>query len=295
MKFTKKLICSLLAVVICVSFGACAKGTEDTTNANETTEVTTEKKVLEYYEEITTLATMDSSIDATYTGKSTSSTSGETTKILYKYVLNDGATIDAYLTSIEGSGFTNIDNGDNSYSIIMNDVIVATVADVDGTIEFNIIPEKLRKPAPGNETIIKKGEKIEGDEFVFTLKSVKFEKEVKPNNISSVYTSYTADSGKTYIDLKATYYNNSKANVCVRDLPVVTADYNDGFTYDSFAIVDDGDGSFTWASSYVVCEPLSDCEMHALIEVPNEVESSDLPLFLTFTLDNGVTYRYNIR
>lgn len=144
------------------------------------------------------------------------------------------------------------------------------------------------------EQIINIGDVIQTDDFDFTLKNVELTYEILPPNTSSAYTSYTASDGKIYVHIDGDYYNKSKKDVHIRDLFVPTVNFNDGYTYNGFVVVDDGDNSFTWVSSYVVCVPLATCHYHGLVECPSTIESSGGSLYTTFTI-NGTTYRYNIR
>ncbi len=157
-------------------------------------------------------------------------------------------------------------------------------------------PEIETEPAQSAasyETIVL-GQTISTDSFDFTINNVELTYELKPRNTSSVYVSYPAEEGKVYIHIDAEYLNKSKRDICIRDLPVPHADYNDGFCYEGFVVVDDGDNRFDWVSSYVVAEPLTTCHYHGLIECPVIVDESGDPLFITIVID-GVTYRYDIR
>ena len=138
------------------------------------------------------------------------------------------------------------------------------------------------------------GETISTDNFDFTVNFVELTYELKPQNTSSVYTSYPAEDGKVYIHIDAHYLNKSKQDVCIRDLPVPYADYNDGYCYTGFPVIDDGDNSFDWVSSYVAAEPLVTCHYHGLIECPVIVDQTGDPLFITLEI-GGTTYRYDIR
>ncbi len=146
----------------------------------------------------------------------------------------------------------------------------------------------------GEYTIIEEGQTITTDNFEFTLNDVELTYEVKPINTSSVYTSYPADSGKVYIHIDGDYYNTSKRDVIIRDLPVAAADYDDGYKYSGFVIIDRNDNSFSYASSTVACTPLETCHYHCLIDCPEVVDESDAPLFITIKLGETV-YRYDIR
>ncbi len=142
---------------------------------------------------------------------------------------------------------------------------------------------------------IKKGDKIETEKFDFTLKNVELTYDVEPKDTSSFFTHYEAPDGKVYVHLTGDYYNKSKRDVCVRDLFTATADFDDGYTYDGFAIVDDAEGTgFEWVSSYIICTPLSTCSYHCLIECPEAVDESDKSLVVTFEIED-TTYQYTIR
>ncbi|MCC8014745.1 MAG: hypothetical protein LIO87_06070, partial [Eubacterium sp.] len=138
------------------------------------------------------------------------------------------------------------------------------------------------------------GETIVTDNYEFTLNNVELTYEVKPSDTSSVYSSYTADDGKVYIDVSGSYYNTSKKDACVRDLPKASADYDNGYTYSGFAAVDTGN-SFDWVSSYVICTPLETCRYHCIIECPEIVNSSDSSLYVLLPLADSNTYKYVIR
>ena len=106
-----------------------------------------------------------------------------------------------------------------------------------------------------------------------------------------MYTSYPAESGKVYVHVDGEVYNTSKRDIDIGSLPIPTADYDSGYTYTGFAVVDDGDNSFDWVTSYTACTPLETCHYHGLVECPEVIDGSDAPLFVTFKLADGITYR----
>ena len=63
----------------------------------------------------------------------------------------------------------------------------------------------------------------------------------------------------------------------------VKADYNDGFTYDGFAVVNDSSTGFTYSNISTI-DPLETKGMRFLIDCPKEIEESQNPLFLIFTV-----------
>lgn len=252
-------------------------------------------KVLAYFEECASLPTPDSCVDVRYSGKSTSSSNGVTTKIEYKYTFNNSAVLSEYISLLESQGFSAESTSDQEYSVIENKYIIANVKLEGSLLLVSIVPTENRVMSASNAVTISLGETIVTPDYEFTLNNVELTYELKPSNTSSVYTSYPAESGKVYIHIDGSYFNTSKRDVCIRDLFVPTADYNNGYTYTGFVVVDDGDNSFDWVSSYVVCTPLETCHYHGLIECPEAVDNSTAPLYVTFTLADGVTYRYDIR
>ena len=137
------------------------------------------------------------------------------------------------------------------------------------------------------------GDKISTNDFDFTLNNVELTYTVNPEDTSSVYSSYDADSGKIFVHVDGSYYNKSKKDICVRDLFAPTVEYDDGYSYEGFVAVDDGN-SFTWAQSYIVCNPLATCHYHGIIECPEVVSQSNAPLKVLITI-NGTKYEYSIR
>ena len=154
-------------------------------------------------------------------------------------------------------------------------------------------PQEQASEAPAGNTL-SLGDTISTEDFDFTLNNVELTYELKPQNTSSVYTSYTAPDGKVYIHVDGSFYNKSKRDYCIRDLFIPEADYDNGYTYKGFAVTDKDDNSFTWASSYVVCTPLETCHYHGLVECPKVVDGSDAPLIVTLNI-GGQVYTYTIR
>lgn len=218
----KKLIALLLAAIMLLPLCACGKApttsnetdapvNADTEAADPSAEATTEAaKEIEYYEELTSLPTMDTLSTAEYSGKSTSSTNGETTKIVYKYSLADDTTVDTYITEIQRYGFSVEAGTEADYDLVENSYVVAHIT-LDGMkAELSIVPENLREMPSSAAKPLVFGQKITTDEYEFTLSNVELTYELKPQNTSSWYTSYSADSGKVYIHLDGTLYNTSK-------------------------------------------------------------------------------------
>lgn len=253
-----------------------------------------------FYEECPLLPTVDSCINLFQSGHSSNSVNGKTTKISYTYTANSNEDIqplfEKYLEKIKENNLTCEEIEESEYAIFDNEFIVANVKlNSDRTIAVNIVPENDRVMSVKSAIPIAVGETVKTDNCEFTLNNVEFTYDLKPVNTGGYYRSYKAENGKVYIHIDGTYYNISKKDICIRDLFNPKADYDNGYSYNGFVVIDDGDSSFNQSGSYIACTPLSSCHYHGLIECPEMVDESDAPLFVYFSLDDGTTYRYTIR
>jgi len=253
-----------------------------------------------FFEECTLLPTADSCVNVYQSGRRSSSVNGQTTNISYTYTANSNEDIQSlfekYLEKIRECNLTCEKIADLEYAITDNKMVLANVrVNSDQTIAVNIVPGNNRVVSTKSATPIAIGETVRTENCEFTLNDVEFTYDLKPVNTSGYYRSYKAENGKVYIHIDGTYSNISKRDVCIRDLFTPKADYKDGYHYDGFVVIDDGDNGFDYVGSYIACAPLSSCHYHGLIECPDMVEWSDDPLFIYFSLDDGMTYRYDIR
>lgn len=146
-------------------------------------------------------------------------------------------------------------------------------------------PEKIKE--------VKDGSKIITDSVEITINSVELTYDVLPDNRSGFYTHYEAEKGKVYIAIDADVYNKAKQNLSCDNIGKAVADYNDGYTYNGFIVVDDPNLGFTY-SNITSISPLETQGIKWLINCPQEVEETENPLFIKFTID-GEKFIYNIR
>lgn len=137
------------------------------------------------------------------------------------------------------------------------------------------------------------GQTINTDNFDLTLNKVELTYDVLPDDTSGFYTHYPADSGKVYINVDVDVKNNQKQDLPCDEILTVVADYNNGYTYNANPIVEDSQMGFTYANITSIT-PLETKGMRYLIDCPQEVEQSQNPLFLTFSI-NGEKYKFTIR
>ncbi len=140
---------------------------------------------------------------------------------------------------------------------------------------------------------ITEGTKITTDNMQVIINNVELTYDVLPDDTSGYYSHYEADAGKVYICVDIDVTNTAKQNLDCDNIGRVKADYNNGFTYSGFAIVDDPSLGFTYANISSIT-PLETKGMKWLIECPQEVDETQNPLFLEFTIDSE-KYIYTIR
>ena len=141
--------------------------------------------------------------------------------------------------------------------------------------------------------IIGIGDTIISETAEITINHVELSYDVLPEEKGYFYTHYAADSGQVYIDVSVNVKNTQKQILSCTDVMTVKADYNDGYTYTAFPVVEDSNTGFTYAS-IVSIDPLETKGMHFLIDCPQEVEETGNPLFLEFLVEKE-KYAYTIR
>lgn len=141
---------------------------------------------------------------------------------------------------------------------------------------------------------IKLGQTISTEDYDFTLNKVELSYRVEPDYKPSYYHYYDAPENEIYVYVNASIKNKKKMSVDCDTIYTATVDYNDGYTYEGFHIADDYDGDFTYANITDI-DPLQTLGVHSLISCPEEVETSDTPLFVTIKIRGGEEYKYTIR
>lgn len=145
------------------------------------------------------------------------------------------------------------------------------------------------------ELLFKPGDVISSDKMEVTINRVDFSYDVLPDDTNSFYTHYEADDGEVYIHIDTDVKNLSKKDLGCDDILTVKADYDNGFVYRGFAIVESTMTGFTYASITSI-NPLKTKGIHFLISCPEEVAESDKPLFIELKLSGtNDVYKYTIR
>lgn len=301
----KKIFSLVLALIMCLSLAACGgKDGSDGGNDNKSNGSSslsdskeTEKKAVEYFEECSSLPTPDSVADFKKTGSSTTTSGGSVKEIKYSYMSEDGkSAYDNYIVYLKSLSFQVKDKGEEGVLITENKIGIATIKcdDTDGfKMDVFIIPE-AKRVEDKDIVIVGVGDTIKTENFEYTIEDAEFTYEVLPPNTSSVYSSYPAAQGKVYLHLDGKLKNLMKRDIRIDETFSATAIYGDGYVYDGFVIVED-DNRFDWVSSYSAGAPLETRGVHALIEMPAEVENTDENVIISLKTLDGGTYQLNYR
>lgn len=178
------------------------------------------------------------------------------------------------------------DKKDNS-SESNNNVKVTSSTDADNNEKPEVVEKKEE------EKIIKKGDVIKTSSLEAKIKKIEFSYEVNPDDTSGFYTNYPADKGKVYVHVDMDIKNLQKQQLPCDKIMEVTVDYNGGYNYSGFAVVEDSSTGFTYANITSI-DPLETKGIRFLVECPQEVAETKNPVSITFDVD-GVKYKNIIR
>lgn len=137
------------------------------------------------------------------------------------------------------------------------------------------------------------GDTIKDDRAEITINKIEFSYDVLPDDTSSFYTHYAAESGKVYIHIDTDVKNIQKQDLSCDEIMAVKVDYNNGYEYEGFPVPEDSSTGFTYAN-IVSIAPLSTQGVRFLVDCPQEVADSQNPVKVIFTLSN-TEYEYVIR
>ena len=121
------------------------------------------------------------------------------------------------------------------------------------------------------------GDVITLDFAEITIKNIEFSYDVLPDDTSSFYTHYPADSGKVFVHIDTDVKNMQKQSLPVDEFVQVEVDYNDGYKYDGEAIPEDTSTGFSYANITSI-DPLETLGVRILADCPQEVVESENPV-----------------
>lgn len=137
------------------------------------------------------------------------------------------------------------------------------------------------------------GTTINSKSYDITVKKIEFTYDVVPDKKNIIYSHYAAEKGNVYIDIAADVKNTQKQNLKCDQIMNVEANYNNGYKYKSQAIVEDQTTGFTYANIMDI-KPLETQGMRFIIQCPQEVETDNNSLNLTFNIE-GEQFNYAMK
>ncbi len=109
----------------------------------------------------------------------------------------------------------------------------------------------------------------------FTINRAYFSKKIIPPTPGSFYTYYEAkEPGTTYLDIVVIYKNLQATIVDADELGRLKLIYREKYEYNSFPIIEEGNGSNFGYANITPVNPLQLGTVHYLVEVPDEVETT---------------------
>lgn len=127
----------------------------------------------------------------------------------------------------------------------------------------------------------------------FTISEIEFSRRILPPNTSGYYSYYEAKSpDSTFLHIVANITNLNTIAKSADDLLSVNILYDKQYNYDSQAVVVDSEGDFSYSILSGI-EPLLTREVHFLISVPNQVETSGKSIIINLVaFDQEYQYRF---
>ncbi|MCR5829356.1 MAG: hypothetical protein K6F93_03290 [Lachnospiraceae bacterium] len=155
--------------------------------------------------------------------------------------------------------------------------------------------EEAKEEQPGfdpNSELIEVGKTVTvPDVCEIGVERIRISNDVKPENPGSVYSQYSADEGKVYVDVSIIYKNLDTSAIPAYDTMKCKLVYSDKYEYAGFSVVEiDGRRDFE-SSKSVSISPLTTEYIHYLFEVPDEVRTSTQTIDIYMTT-GGKNFRF---
>lgn len=139
----KKIIALILAVLMSMALFACGnEGDGDSKDKSE------DKTEVAYYDECAELPTLNSVTTATPSTRTTKSTNGEVTSIVYVYTGASEEVVKSYIDNITKLGFEVEQGDDGEYTLCKDGYILANFSAEGETLTMSFLPVKQEKNAP---------------------------------------------------------------------------------------------------------------------------------------------------
>lgn len=134
--------------------------------------------------------------------------------------------------------------------------------------------------------LMKDGEVITGDHVEAKFVSAKVTRTINPTDMSGYYHYYEPIDGEVFLDVQFTLKNIGKndldLNSVIKDLQVT---YNEDYTYTTYGLYTSNSSTVDRVYSWDDLDPLQSIAFHVVATLPEEVETSKLPLEMEFSID----------
>ena len=153
-------------------------------------------------------------------------------------------------------------------------------------------------------TEVSVGDIITQDFATMSLDKVSWSDEIKPSDISGVYSYYSDQEGESYFWLSGTIKNLSGDSFSIENMAAEFI-FDDKYTYSGIIIADDGGNDF-YFTDYV--QPLGSVKYYIYYSIPDELKNSysscvlrfgfkdsfDSGRYSSFLMEDECDYRYEI-
>lgn len=162
-----------------------------------------------------------------------------------------------------------------------------------------VIPASEQTPTPSPspsappKNTVSIGDKIVTDNWEVTITNVEFSHEVHSAATGDFllgFSTLTPNDDEVFIHA-VTQAKNLQKETCYDEPFDIKADYNNGYKYTGYTYIDDPNSGF---DTDFYMEPLTTENVHFFVRCPLEVEETDYPLQVIFTVD-GTDYTYTMR
>ena len=165
-----------------------------------------------------------------------------------------------------------------------NEDVIAVFTNFDGSIDSSTFSQEAEA-----ETIVLENTYTIPDLCEFLIHRASFTYDVLPDSMENLYSHYEAEEGKIYLDIDIDIKNLQKSSVSCDNILNITLDYNDGYIYTAFPVVEDQTTGFTYANISSI-DPLETKKMRYLVDCPIEVYTSDKPLSMIIEAEESKFY-----
>lgn len=267
----------LLAVIMVLALLLCGCSSSGGNNKPE------EPKVQDiFFEEAPTLLNPESfGKEVSRTGKTTSSSNGVVTKIEYRFTANEKTAeiYNSYRDRIAQGGFTIQKITDEEFSVIENNMKIASVTLNKNQITVDIIPEDFRVASVVKNIDVTSTQEL--DFAVFTFKKMEITKKVYPDDSKGVCLYWDEVKDHQYITLRGKIKNTSAVDLSSRYIMAVIT-INNKYKYECSVVF----GANPKAMTDYAIAPFEESPLYISASVPTEAINQMTDGLMTISFNN---------